>query len=237
MDRAISAKAMARRRRTGGARGYSVVVRWLKILLPLAALATLSLLFLISRSNFTGGFVLSKEDMALLGEGLKLDGPRFTGATDRGEPFTISAAWALPDKPDPTLISLNDVLGEIDLIDGRVAKIVAGSGEMRTRDRQVSLQDGVTLTTSDGYKVETATADIDLTEWTMQVPDKIVGTGAEGRLEAASMRAWREDDGESGYVARFEGGVRVVFSPRTTQNDDGAATGPSLITDEGKAEK
>jgi lipopolysaccharide export system protein LptC len=223
LERAISARARARRRRIGASRGYSVFVRWFKILLPIGALVTLSLVFLVQRNDFVGGLVLSAADLAALQEGLRLNEPRFTGATDKGEPFSIAADWALPDSPNPSRIELSAVRGEITLEDGRVASIAAPNGDMRPRDRLLSLSGGVEVSTSNGYVLTTETAEADLAARAVTAPGRLTGVGEEGTLDAGSMRAWSLKDAEaegpdsaprSGYVIRFEGGVRLVLNPR-----------------------
>ena len=227
IERAISAKARAKRRRAGGARGYSVAVRWLKILLPLAALATLSLLFLLPRSDFVGGLILSGADLAALRDGLRLNEPRFSGSTDHGEPFSISADWALPDSPNPSRIELSAVVGEIVLTGGRSAGITAPDGALRPRDRSLTLSGGVELSTSDGYVLRTDAAEADMASRIIRLPGPLTGKGAGGELQAGSMRAWSEGAGpdgqggagRNGYIIRFEGGVRVVFQPGVEPND------------------
>ena len=57
--------------------GYSRAVRWLKIGLPLLALALLSTIFLVPREvSFEGGLVYTSADLLALGEGLAVTRPR-----------------------------------------------------------------------------------------------------------------------------------------------------------------
>jgi lipopolysaccharide export system protein LptC len=194
-------------------------VRAARILLPLAALGALSSMFLISRDDFPAGIRFSAADFASLGEGLRLANPRFTGATERGEPFTVSAEWALPDAPDPREIALHAVRAEIVTADGRTVTLTAAEGILRPRDQRVALAGGVTVTTSDGYRAGTEAAEADVRARTLVAPGPVVAEGPLGRIEAGRMTVARPaaDDGDRAGddLIVFENRVRVVYLPGT----------------------
>ena len=95
--------------------GYTGMVRWLKILLPVAALLMVGAIFLVGRGLDEGESLLSPEELATLGAGLKLDSPRFSGRTAAGEAYVVRAEWALPDSAMPETVELHRPEGEIDL--------------------------------------------------------------------------------------------------------------------------
>jgi lipopolysaccharide export system protein LptC len=192
---------------------YSRAVRILKVALPLVALGLMASVFLLTREETAGGLRFSAADFAALDRGLRLAEPRVTGMTDRGEPFVVRAAWALPDGPDPELVTLEAVEAELVLADGRTVTLKARSGTIRPDARRVSLEGTVVVTTSDGYRAETERAEADLTLGTLTVPERVVATGPLGRIEADRLTAVRRDDGVREETVLFEGRVRVVWQP------------------------
>jgi lipopolysaccharide export system protein LptC len=76
---------------------HSRIVAWTKIVLPLAALAILSSLFLFSKTNDPGkGVRLFDGDLAEFASKERITGPRFAGMTPSGVAIQISAREASP---------------------------------------------------------------------------------------------------------------------------------------------
>ncbi len=77
-------------------------MRQLKVLLPIGAVLLIGMIFMFGRER--AGVIDAEQaaDMAALGAGLRLDNPRFAGVTEDGDPFVVTADWALPDGPSPT---------------------------------------------------------------------------------------------------------------------------------------
>ena len=95
----------------------SRAVRTLKLLLPASALAlTITVFALGDRDN---GFTLSGVDFSAM-DGLRLSNPEFAGRTPEGDPFSVTAEWAIPDGPDPARVELGPMRGEARLSGGRV---------------------------------------------------------------------------------------------------------------------
>ena len=198
---------------------YSVVVRWLKIGLPILALALLSALFLWPReTGFKGGLSYSTTDLIALGEGMTVSNPRFTGATEAGEPFEVRADSATPDGPDPTEVALDAVSARISQNDGREVALTAAEGALRPKDNTISLQGQVEIATSDGYVVETERVEADMRARTLVAPGEVRAEGPRGSIRAGSFRAARigADDPEGrapGDYFWFEDRVRVTYAP------------------------
>ena len=197
--------------------GYSRLVRWMKILLPLGALGTIGAIFVVGQRLTDTASLLTAEEMATLGAGLRLETPRFSGRTDSGEPYVLRAAWALPDSAMPTEIELERPEGEIETEDGRRIEARADSGVMNRRRNDLMLRGDVVLTTSDGYRVETARLALDLERRGATAPGPIAAEGPAGSLEAGRMRLDHGDDGEAPARILFEERVRVVFIPRASR--------------------
>ncbi len=208
----------ARNQITSGAgrrrvRAYSRAVAWMKVLLPLGALALIAAIFVTARDKGDLTKIFTAEELAKLGAGLRLDNPRFAGLTEQGEPFAIRADWALPDSVMRRFIDLERPEGEIELRDGRTIAARADRGRMHREDKTLVLEGGVVLDTSDGYHIETALIEFDLGAKTANAPGPVSGTGPRGRIDAGSFRAAASEDGAGAGQIWFENRVRVVFIP------------------------
>ena len=193
---------------------YSSLVRWLKIGLPLAALALLAAIFLIPRDGAFRGEPLPQEmEIALINEGLTVTNPSFRGATSAGEPFRVDAARAIPDKPDPELVRLETISARIDMLDGRRVELLSDHGSLAPKTQRLTLSGGVRVTTSDGYVVTTESAEADVKAGTLRAPGRVEATGPQGGVTAGSFRAERPADGEGPEILWFENRVKVVFRP------------------------
>lgn len=195
---------------------YSRWVRWMKVLLPLGAVALIAAMFLIPRGRTDEG--LTAAQIAALGAGLKLDNPRFTGATDDGEPYEVAAEWALPDGAVPDLIELHRPMGMIETIDHGEVTARADSGLFRREAETLELTGRVVIVTADGYRFETEAAEFDLGAGAMSAPGEVALSGPLGSIDAGSLRAadLGGADGSAG-AARiwFENRVRVLIIPES----------------------
>ncbi|MGF1553256.1 MAG: LPS export ABC transporter periplasmic protein LptC [Paracoccaceae bacterium] len=188
-------------------------VRLAKWLLPLGSLAVLATIFLSGTERGVTSDLLTTEERARLGAGLRLDNPRFAGRTEAGEPFVLSAAAALPDGPMPDEVRLDRPRGQVTLGDGRVVEAEAETGLLRRSADDLTLEGAVRIATDDGYVFTADTLSLDLASKGAATPGAVVATGPRGRLEAGRMRLEGAEARGDGLVAVFEGGVRVLFRP------------------------
>ena len=76
-------------------RAYSRAVAWMKVLLPLAAVALIAAIFVSARDKSDLTKIFTAEELATLGAGLRLDNPRFAGHTPRVPAMRAGAPiWA-----------------------------------------------------------------------------------------------------------------------------------------------
>ncbi len=197
----------------GSVRRYSRAVAWMKVLLPLGAVAVIATLFLSAQKQGDLTDIFTTEELITLGAGLRLDNPRFAGVTEQGEPYAIRADWALPDSAMPRLIDLERPKAEIDLKDGRTITASAATGRMHREEKMLVLEGGVVLDTSDGYHVETDLIEINLASNTANGPGPVSGTGPLGEIQAGSFRVSAGKGGAHNGQIWFENRVRLVFIP------------------------
>ena len=184
-------------------------VRFLKIALPLSAFALIAAIFTFPRPDFGERIGFSDLDLSLR-DGLRVSAPRFTGADAEGRPFVVTAEWARPDRPDPERVTLGPVQGEIALAPYRRLSLAAAGGDIFPKDDRLTLEGGVRLDATGGWRLDVARALIDIGDTALEAEGPVRGEGPGGVIEAAKMRAARRDDGD--YIW-FEGGVRVRIDP------------------------
>ena len=190
----------------GGGGVYTSMVRFMRIVLPLAAIALMGGLFLIYQPPSRVGD-LTFVDVGKLASGLELKNPSFTGATSAGEPFLLRADRAIPDGPDPDEVELENVRGEIVRDNGETIRLNAAAGAMTLKSNTMVLTGGVTISTSSGYEMQTEVLRGDADSRNLVSDGHVRGVGPAGEIEAGRMRATDDEGG----VAWFEDGVTVTI--------------------------
>lgn len=191
---------------------YSRVVAWLKILLPLAALALLSTIFLFSRSA---------EDMidarldALTREGgtlrEEIRAPFYSGTTPRGDVLTLRADHARPDGQDQ--IRAEDLQALMRLSDGSQITLQAVTALVRDRAGEVRLQGGVEIDSSTGYALQTEGLTSAIDRISAETDGPVAGTGPVGEITAGRLRI--APVGTEGDVQLlFTDGVKLIYHPQ-----------------------
>lgn len=200
-----------RNRRAAQMRQYSRSVRWMKIMLPIAAIGLIFLIFLMGKDR---GAVIDLSDArnaAALGAGLKLENPRFAGKTEEGDPFVLTARSALPDGAMPDQIELDAPTGEIQLSDGIKLVVEAEDGRMYRKDEKLDLMGDVTLVTSNGYTARTNRVNLDLAAKTAVAPGKVSAEGPVGSIRADRFRVNRASPDDRHVTIWFEGNVKLIY--------------------------
>ena len=192
-----------------GADKYSRMVAWLKILLPLLALAVLGTVFLInSDDSYDSGFTFSKADLETLESGSFLSQSKVDGVTSKGEPFQLIAALITPDSDNPNLVTISDLSGSFDFLSGGWLKLEAESAVMDIGAQTVVFEHGGQMESSDGNVATVSTMLVHLAS------GEISGTGAVasgplGEISADSFRI--EADEAENRVLWFENNVRMRY--------------------------
>ena len=210
----MAAKLTRTERHRAEARQYSAAVRWMKIALPVGAVVLIGLIFLTGEDRQAVVDAETAADVAMLGAGLKLDKPRFAGVTDNGDPFVVTADWALPDGAMPDRIELEKPKGEVRLGDGLTLNVEANSGQMRRKDDELHLNGAVELVSSDGYTARTERVELDLARKSAKAPEAIHAEGPRGNIRADTMRMTTAAPDSRDVIVHFEGNVRLQILPQ-----------------------
>lgn len=199
---------------------YSRIVAGMKILLPLAALGLLSTLFLISRTIDPSKSVpLAPIDLEQRAQELGVTNPSFAGVTAKGDEIAISAEKARPERGRPERISADRIAGEMRLSGGTVFTLRAGEARLDQKAMTAALLDGVHITTSNGYVIETDRLDARLDVLHAQSAGAVTATGPIGTLDAGRMLL--RNKAETGTAELlFTEGVVLVYLPQQSGEKD-----------------
>ena len=193
---------------------YSRVIAWLKILLPLLALAILSTLFLVARTiNPAQELPFADVDVDELAREQRIGKPNYSGLTSDGSAISLSAASARPDPGNPNNLTGEQVTAAIDLARGN--RITVASDRMRLDNSAgfARLRDDVVVTTEDGYELRTGMIDIALSRVDVRSNSKTTVTAPIGNLTADSFTLSQRNEASESYVLVFKGHVKLVYVP------------------------
>ncbi len=192
---------------------YSRFVSWMKVLLPIAALALLSTLFLFARSTDPAQtFPYSDEVIDDLVQGKGLTRPIYAGVTRSGARIAVSADIARPDPGAAGDLSASGMAARLVRPDGMVTDIIAEDGRIEGQGERANLTGRTVIVRSDGYRIEANGLEADLRSGAIASYGGIVATTPFGSLDAASM-SYDPGDGPGDARLLFNGGVRLVYRP------------------------
>lgn len=192
----------------------SRIVAWLKILLPLAALALLSTLFLVARTvDPAQQLPFADVDVEEIAREERIGSPEYSGVTAEGAAIALSATSASPAPNDPNRVTGMGVRAEIDLPDGEKFAISAGNMQVDYSKGTVALRDDIRINSGSGYEIRTGALDVALNSTRVESDSKTTLTGAIGNLSANSFRLSATDDTNTSYVLVFKGDVKLVYNP------------------------
>lgn len=190
---------------------YSRFVAFAKIVLPLAALALLSTLFLLSRSRSElADIPFSDVDVQQIAAEQRLSSPSFAGVTNDGATVAIEAVAARPDPDRPQRVTAETMSATIVLPGGTEIWVDAPTGIVDASDGIAVLDGGVTIETSSGITLNTERLDAELASLSIAANQEVRGTSPLGKLRSGSMLLTREDHH---HVLVFKDRVDLVYEP------------------------
>lgn len=193
---------------------YSRVVAWLKILLPLLALAILSTLFLVARAiDPAQNIPYADVDINELALEQRIGKPNFSGLTHDGAAVTLSATKALPDPNNRDRVVGNEVAAGIDLPDGTRIDIVANKVGINASAQVVDLTGDVSLTASNGYTLVTETLTVSFVETRISARGGVEVLTPLGNLTSGEFLITGNPDTTTDYILVFKDRVRLVYTP------------------------
>lgn len=192
---------------------HTRLVGWLKVALPLAALAILSTLFLVAdRIDPEDALPYAEVDVEGLAREPRMTSPSYAGTTSDGAALILRAEEARTETGDTPAQALGLRL-ELQTPDGVRTDVVAATARMDQAARTVVLSGGVTITTGNGYRLETAEIAAQLDRTGLESRGAVVATSPAGEIRAGGMTLAQDAQVPGAYVLVFNRGVRLVYHP------------------------
>lgn len=192
---------------------HTRVVVWLKIALPLMALAVLSTLFLVAdRIDPEEALPYAEVDVEDLAREPRMTMPSYAGITSDGAAISLTAEEARP-AVDGTPAGARGLRLELLTPDGGRTELLAASAAMDETARELVLSGGVTVKTSTGYQLETAEIAAKLDRSGLESRTPVTAIGPAGRISADGMTFHQDIQTPEAYLLVFNGTVRLVYVP------------------------
>ncbi|MEL6958434.1 MAG: hypothetical protein AAGL89_05715 [Pseudomonadota bacterium] len=191
-----------------GEEGYSRLVGFLKITLPLAALALMSTIFLFARAPSTDTSI-PYADIEDIAREPRLSEPQVSGVAEDGSVVEVTAQTARPTEDGLTIEGLRTA---IEAVDGTLIHITAGTGEIDNATRIVTLSGLARIETSNGFEMETMGLTADIATGTILTDGALEVQAPFGTLTAGQLRI-ETPSAEQGQVMLFQNGVRLIYLP------------------------
>ena len=189
---------------------HSRLVFWLKILLPLCALAILSTLFMVSRAiRPEDAIPYAEVNVADLLKEPRLSAPDFAGMTSDGTALSLTATEAqLGQSGTASSGLITGLVGLLETPDGAHTDLAAAAARLDAVGRRMVLSGGVTISNSAGYHIETQSISVAL--------DKTSLDGSDGQADAIDRDGPFVDE----VRVQFSRNAHVQFPITATQIGD-----------------
>lgn len=199
-----------RERAFRAAKRHSIVVKSLKIALPLAALGVLSLYFIPAKLSFDfGGATASVEKVAVEAGNLKMTNPTLSGVHESYGRYEIRADSATQNIQSPHEVALDTISGTIVSPDGATTRLEAPSGLFDTKARQLTFGQGVSIDGRDSLSVTLKSATVHFADQKISSREPVSMAFRGSRIDANALDLFT---GDARVV--FTGKVRVQLDPR-----------------------
>lgn len=188
---------------------YSHFVGFLKITLPLAALALMSTVFLFARAP-THDSTIPYAEIEEIAREPRLSGAQLSGVAYDGSIIELTARTT---RPDGNMISAEALAAVIDTADGTRIDIRSGQGVIDETARTVRLTGLASMETSNGYNMETSGFTADLASGRITSDGALEIQAPFGSLTAGQL-VIETPEGATNQVMLFQNGVRLVYTPQ-----------------------
>jgi lipopolysaccharide export system protein LptC len=192
---------------------YSRIIALLKVLLPLAALALLSTLFLISRGiDTTAEIPFAQHEIEERLRDQQVTKPFFSGTTAKGDEIQVTASVARPGGAGGPAVA-TDLHAVIKPSAGGGITLTSDRGEVRLEQDSADFVSNVRISTLEGLLIRTDLLRTTLARISATSPGPVEATGPFGSLEAGQMEISAKTEGGPLQLL-FNNGVKLVYDPQ-----------------------
>ena len=193
--------------------GYSRLIAWLKVLLPLMALALLSTLFLLSRDrDNVVEMPFAETEIRDRVAGQQVTEPYFSGVSPNGDRIVVAAERLVTIDGQIGENQIAEVSAQFDLTDGTRVNLVADEGRVSMTKSEADLSGDVHFTTSSGFTLSSEYFVALINRLDIRSPGPVEGDGPFGTLDAGAM-AYRAIEGQESPHLLFTNRVKLIYKP------------------------
>lgn len=196
---------------------YSRAVSYLKVLLPLAALAILSTLFMISRGpevDATIPFAATEIEDRLRSR--QVTGPRFSSVTQNGGEVLVTATTVRPGNEESESLA-TDLRAELRMASGGLVTLGSSQGALSPTGETARFEGDAVVTSDVGWTVYSDRIEAELSGMSAASPGPVRAKASIGTLEAGSMRMETKTKGGPVHML-FNNRVKLVYVPANGGN-------------------
>jgi len=171
---------------------YSRYVALMKRLLSLGAfliIAAVLAFFFIQR--LPRQMQVSYEQLGRIENDLTMVKPRLAGADAKGNPFVITADFAIQDAHNAKKADLKNLEADLTLDKQNWINARAKAGMVDMNTGQLELRDGIDVYTATGYELHSNSASANLKQNIIHGHEPVTGQGPQGKLRADEFHADR----------------------------------------------
>jgi len=190
---------------------YSQWVFWLKIILPIVALAVLSTLFLFARKvEFDGSLPYAEVEVNDLANDPRLTAPEYAGITNDGVAIRVAAKTVKPGADGTGMATADEVVALYESSNGGKITLNAKAGSLDQAKALLTLTGDVVVNTSDGYRLNSDEMVSSLSVTDLVADGAVRAIAPFGTIDAGAMQLTGT---EGNHQLVFKKGVRLVYKP------------------------
>ena len=212
----------------GHAFRHSRRVTFLKFALPTIAAISIAAFFLTMRfADITRITSVTATGLNVDSKSLTMEAPHMSGFDASRHPYQLKAIKAVQDLINPQVVNLDTIDARFATDDANTAVLKARSGVLNNVKNTLTLKDGITIRTSDGYQATMIDADIDITKGKLISTKPVEVHSSDGN--------WLKANGvhieDKGAKVTFIDGVSVNYIPSDQDASPAAPPGRQTGTD------
>jgi lipopolysaccharide export system protein LptC len=191
------------------ARRHSRMVRFLRILVPLAVVigaVVISLITIFNPFRMLAKLPININDLVVSGTKVTMEKPRLAGFTKDARAYEFTAEAAAQDLTKPEIVELRKIHAKLQMEDKSMMEMSADTGTYNTKLETLMLDNNILLTSSTGLTGRLSQALIDVRKGNV-VSERPV----ELEMLQGTLNAKRLEIADSGDVVRFLGGVDMML--------------------------
>ncbi|MBX9620726.1 MAG: LPS export ABC transporter periplasmic protein LptC [Alphaproteobacteria bacterium] len=194
-------------------KSYSRYVSLMKVILPMGIIIAIGL-------TFAWPYIIShdKEELVLIDSSQpeiqenRMIRPYYVSTDGKGQPFHVNADWAKQNSQ--TYTDLINPSGTLETEEGETLNLQAKEGHYNSESKYLDLEGKVTLTSTDGYRVQTEKAHVTFDNSVVEGDSLVEGEGPAGKLRGQNGFKI-ESKSEGKKIITLKGPSRIEINKTT----------------------